>query len=74
MKLINSRGRTLLEVYSASAKGIDDRGLYDTVYNYQGPGIGGTVDIVGLHATIKHIRMDSPSAKLVGGLPEPTIR
>ena len=72
MKLINSKGRVLLEVYAAHAKGLDACGFYGVTYQYRGPGCGGNVDLAGLHDTIKHVQMDAPSAKLSGFLPEPT--
>lgn len=71
MKLINSRGRTLLEVTSATAF-FDNTGTLDRVlYTYTGDGCGGYVDIVGLHRTIEAIKLDAPSAKLIGLLPHP---
>lgn len=73
MKLVNSRGRVLLEVTGATAKGIDAGGFVDTTYQYTGDGCGGNATLVGLHNTIKAICMDAPSAKLVGMLPTPEI-
>ena len=73
MKLVNSRGRVLLEVVSAHAAGIDEHGFIATTYQYRGDGCGGNVDLVGLHRTINCIRLDCPSAKLVGLLPNPTV-
>ena len=73
MKLINSRGRTILEVTGATAQGVDERGLYGVMYSYTGPGIGGYVDIVGLHRKIEVCKSDEPSGKLIGLLPDPVI-
>ena len=66
MKLINSRGRILLEVESCRIVN------GNPIYIYSGPGCGGCVDRKGLDATVAHIQMDAPSAKRVGALPEPT--
>ena len=75
MKLVNSRGRVLLEVYGATAIDIDSKGFLDPVmYQYRGEQCGGNVRIEGLHATIEAIKADNPSAKLIGLLPEPKIQ
>lgn len=72
MKLINSKGRVLLEVYAATAYGLDANGaLCGVMYQYRGPGIGGNVSIVNLNNTIETIKLDAPSARLSGFLPEP---
>ena len=73
MKLINSRGRVLLEVTGAHAQGMDARGLYGVTYIYIGDGCGGNVPLEQLHKTIEFIKMDAPSSKLVGLLPEPEV-
>ena len=73
MKLVNSRGRIILEVYAATAAGIDDRGFYGVLYSYRGPGIGGRVDIVGLQRKIECCKLDEPSGRIVGLLPAPRI-
>jgi hypothetical protein len=74
MKLINSRGRTILEVYDATAQGVAGSGLFGILYSYRGPGIGGNVDIIGLQRKIECCRMDEPSGRIVGELPQPRIR
>ena len=74
MRLINSRGRVILEVTSASAEGIDERGFYGVLYSYTSPGIGGRVDLVGLQRKIECYKSDEPSGHLVGKLPEPTTK
>jgi hypothetical protein len=74
MKLVNSRGRVILEVTGATAAGIDSRGLYGVLYSYTGPGIGGLQDLAGLQRKIEVCKMDEPSGRIVGTLPQPTIR
>ena len=66
MKLINSRGRVLLEVEKARV--VND----SVIYIYSGPGCGGCVDKQGLDETIRYIKLDNPSAKTVGFLPVPS--
>lgn len=73
MQLINNRGRVILEVTDATAQGVDERGLYGVLYSYTGPGIGGRVDILGLHRKIQCCKLDEPSGKIVGTLPQPRI-
>lgn len=73
MKLINSRGRIILEVTGATAQGVDANGLYGVLYSYTGPGIGGCVDIVGLHRKIEICKLDEPSGRIIGELPEPVL-
>jgi hypothetical protein len=73
MKLVNSRGRVLLEVTAAHATGIDERGFIGVTYSYDGDGRGGNVTLVQLGRTIEAIIADNPSAKLVGYLPKPRI-
>ena len=70
MKLINSRGRVILEVTDATAAGVDSRGFYGVLYSYTGPGIGGCVDIVGLQRKIECCKLDEPSGRVVGTLPQ----
>ena len=64
MKLINSRGRVLLEVTSATAS--DEYGI---IYRYKGDNCGGYTTEYELMKTIKCIQSDAPSARLVGVLP-----
>lgn len=74
MKLVNSKGRVLLEVCGATADGLDANGaLFGVMYQYRGHGISGNVSIVSLNATIEAIKLDNPSAKLSGLLPEPKM-
>jgi hypothetical protein len=75
MKVINSKGRVLLEVTGAVSSGFakDGSGFENVTYSYRGPGMGGNVDIVGLHRTIECVKLDNPSAKIEGLLPEPRI-
>lgn len=77
MQVINSKGVVLLEVYSASAtlgwNTFGERCFNKVTYQYKGPGIGGNVDLVGLHNTIKTIQLDSPSCKIIGFLPNPKL-
>lgn len=73
MKLINSRGRIILEVTDATAQGVDARGLYGVMYSYTGPGIGGYTDIVGLQRKIECCKLDEPSGRVVGLLPQARI-
>lgn len=68
MKLINARGRVLLEVTSAAWT--DEVGSA-VMYSYRGDGVGGCNFIEGVHRLIECIKSDAPSAKLVGTLPEP---
>jgi hypothetical protein len=65
MKVINSRGRVLLEV----TKAVDCN--HAILYAYRGDGRGGYVDAVQLAHTINYIKMDHPSAKVIGELPKP---
>ena len=69
MRLVNSRGRVLLQVVGASRQGINGR----TIYVYRGDGCGGHVNLETLHQTAAAITTDSPSAHWVGYLPEPEI-
>ena len=73
MKIINSRGRVLLEVHSAIVI-VRDSGLFDIVYQYRGPGIGGTAGRMVLHEKMESIKEKNASAKTVGFLPKPKIR
>lgn len=70
MKVINSRGRVLLEVTNATAHSVP---LDRVLYSYRGEGCGGYVDLCGLHHAIETIKADAPSARVIGELPEPTI-
>lgn len=74
MKLINSRGRLLLEVYAAEVvnptQGLDGRIVAEVFYSYRGPGIGGYGPLMQLDNTIRSIIADNPSAKRVGLLPQ----
>lgn len=65
MKVVNSRGRVLLEV-----TGIFETQNGETMYRYAGDGMGGIVPLEGLKRTIECVRLDAPSAKIVGELPE----
>jgi hypothetical protein len=64
MKVINSRGRVLLEVTGASHSE-----KYGVLYTYRGDGCGGNVTEAGLKLTIATIKLDAPSAKVIGALP-----
>lgn len=76
MKVVNRRGRVLLEVTRADVVNrhldLNGRTVADLVYTYKGPGIGGYGPLLQLHRTIHTIQADCPSAKVVGLLPEPT--
>ena len=67
MKVINSRGRVLLEVLKA----VDCP--HAILYRYAGDGCGGYVDAVQLAQTIHYIQMDNPSAKVIGTWPKPEV-
>lgn len=73
MRVVNSRGRVLLEVTGCMATGIDAHGIIGAMYQYTGPGMGGNVDLAGLHETIGYIKADHPSVKVEGFLPQPVI-
>lgn len=73
-QVVNSRGRVLLQVTGADCAGVDEHGCIDILYTYKGDGIGGYTDIVNLGRTVQTIIMDSPSAHVIGSLPNPTIR
>ena len=66
MKVLNSRGRVLLEVTGAY---VGPHGV--TTYMYRGDGCGGCVTRDQLEQTIHFIKLDQPSAKVSGQLPEP---
>ena len=71
MKIVNSRGRVLLEVTRAVA--IDIAGKTwpgDIFYCYSGDGLGGYGPLAQLHRTIQAIKTDNPSARIVGVLPQ----
>ncbi len=78
MKLVNSKGKVLLEVVSATAtigKNTYGEPCFDNVtYLYKGDGIGGNACLVNLHNTIQTIKLDCPSAKVIGFLPNPIIK
>lgn len=67
MKVINARGRTLLEVTAAQ--------FYQgrVTYSYRGDGFGGTTYAEGIQAQVNIIKGYSKSAKVVGTLPEPPV-
>ena len=73
MRLINSRGRVLLEVTSCVRYVRPDGSELNTLYSYTGDGCGGNTTLAGLHQTIKAIQCDAPSAKLTGLLPNPSL-
>ena len=73
MKVINRRGRVLLEVTGATAEGVDSKGLFGVLYHYQGVGCGGSVPLEHLHKRIEFTIANHPSGKVVGVLPEPKI-
>lgn len=68
-KLVNSRGRTLLEVTSASM--VEYQGAPCVFYSYKGDGCGGYGPIDSLNAMVRTIQADAPSARIVGQLPTP---
>lgn len=74
MKLVNSKGRLLLEVYSAEVvnptTGLYGRTVAEVFYSYRGPGIGGYGPLMQLDRTIRTVIADYPSAKRVGLLPQ----
>lgn len=74
MIVVNSKGRELLKVTSATAEGMDKGGFINTMYSYTGSNCGGYTDLTGLQRTIDAIKIDHPSAKVEGFLPHPTIR
>jgi len=64
MKLVNSRGRVLLEVYDARTIGAD------VFYSWHGPGLGGYGPLVQLHRAIETVKADAPSTRVIGLLPQ----
>jgi len=68
MKLVNSRGRVLLEVHDARfvAAGI-------VFYSWRGPGLGGYGPLESLQRIVEVVKLDAPSAKVIGLLPEPIL-
>ena len=63
MKLINSRGRVLLDVYAAEMVG-------DTIlYLYADRTCGGCTDAIGIARNIRAVHRDNPGAREVGALP-----
>lgn len=74
MKIVNSRGRVLLTVTACRRYVHRDGSEARTVYDYSGPGMGGcNVDLTSLHRTIAALKLDCPSARAVGLLPNPTL-
>jgi hypothetical protein len=77
MRVVNRNGVTLLEVYKATAIGIDGRkGLVGVMYHWKGEtwvgrGCGRMED---LYRKIRAVMIDSKSARVVGLLPEPVIK
>ena len=65
MKMINSKGRVLMQVTRA------DSVAGRTLYTYTGDGIGGYTDWDGLQRTIATVKADAPSARVVGTVPLP---
>ena len=71
MKIINSKGRTLLEVTGAYPI-IDNKGIADVFYSYSGE-ISGYGPAAQIQRAFETIKADSPSAHVVGTLPEALI-
>lgn len=69
MKLVNSRGRILLEV--TGARWLGTPFASPLFYDYQGPGRCGCGPIESIQAEIAAVKVDSPSARLEGPLPAP---
>ena len=74
MKLINSRGRVILEVISATAQGIDKRGFYGVLYARKTRTAMRLVSLCNLNQAIDYAKSNNPGAKLVGFLPEPKLK
>jgi hypothetical protein len=68
MKLINSKGRTLLEV--TDARVVDYQGKPTVFYSYRGE-ISGYGPLASLHGVIGAILADNPSGRSIGFLPRP---
>lgn len=68
MKVVNSRGRVLLEVTKAET--IPATG--ETFYSYSGDSCGGYGPRSQLDQMIATIKSDAPSAKVIGTLPCPS--
>jgi hypothetical protein len=64
MKVINSRGRVLLEV--RDARTLPDGRVF---YSWRGDGCGGYGPREHLERTIATIKADAPSARVIGTLP-----
>lgn len=73
MKVIDSKGCVLLDVYGATAKGLDEWGLYDVMYDYTRDGVHGRQTLLGLDRLIAVIKLEAPDVDTVGLLPQPVV-
>ncbi len=76
MRVVNRNGVILLEVYKATATGINGReGLVGVMYHWKGvEWVGqGCGRIEDLYRKVRAVMIDSKSARVVGLLPEPSI-
>ncbi len=71
MKLVNSRGRVILEVTKAELNPNPRPGGAAILYTYTGGGMGGYTDLPNLLRKIEYVKLDHPSAREVGELPKP---